>query len=202
MTRSEQADEAYLRIGLQQIATREAVVGVPLGDVLLRAHRARRHRRLLRTAVGGIATVALLAIGGSLLSLHWAGNPVVNTRPQAASTASSSTTARTPLAPRTFDREHWQSGPVRPVVGEPYPFDLPVHCGLRYANFAGLSWETDPSTPVPDPVPDPKTGVTQGQVALAGYMTQIDRSTIRFDYPRLAQPVIFTLMDHPAPGCA
>jgi hypothetical protein len=35
-------------------------------------------------------------------------------------------------------------GPDRPMVGEPYRYDLYVHCGVRFATFGGRWWHAEP----------------------------------------------------------
>ena len=40
-----------------------------------------------------------------------------------------------------------------PPVGLSGPMTVSAHCGIRYADFAGKTWETTP-LPTPDPVPD------------------------------------------------
>jgi hypothetical protein len=70
-------------------------------------------------------------------------------------------------------------GPARPVLGQPYPYDLYVHCGGEYAAFAGGTWRTS------QPPGDQGTTVDASGIAtytgyLAGWMTQLGPDTAVF----------------------
>ena len=200
---SELLDEGKLRAQLRDLAEEAAAPAAPaapVGPVMAAARRQRARRRAGPTVTASVVAVtAAVTVSYGLTRPHSVVVPVGG-----ASSMSSSATpsAAASLPARTFDRNDWQTGPAAPVLGQAYPFDLLVHCGLRYATFGGKGWETTQAVTVPHATPDPVTGVTEGMVALPGYMTLQDASTARFDNARLASPVTFHVLDPPAPGCA
>lgn len=112
------------------------------------------------------------------------------------------TATATTLPDRTADPMHQQVGPDAPIVGRAYPYDLLVHCGIRYARFGGRSWQSDRTIAAPKPVPDPRTGVTTETGLLAGYMTLVSPAQIRFQAPGLGAGVTFRLIRGDAPLCS
>lgn len=192
-------DEGKLRAKPPDSTEETAAPAAPVGTIMDAARRQRSSRRTGLTVTASVVAVLVVVIVSYGLVRPHAMNPADG----AASTSSSDRTSAGASPPaRTFDRNHWQSGPAAPVLGQAYPFDLLVHCGLRYATFGGKNWETTKVVAVPQATPDPVTGITEGMVVLPGYMTLQDPSTARFEGPRLASPVMFHALNHPTPGCA
>lgn len=199
MSEPNAAETDLLRDGLHDLAdTGGALDGErarPAVDaVLVRGRRARRTRQ-----AGAVCAVALIVTSGSLAGLRLTGGDP-HPPPTLSSPAPAPSTAPAPLPTRTFDFDHLQLGPRHPVVGARYPFDLTVHCGIRYAEFAGRSWRTDQTVPVPYPTPDPETHLTTEYGMMAGYLTVLTPTAIRFDAPRIP-PVTFHAMPGQAPLC-
>jgi hypothetical protein len=159
-------------------------------------HGIRRVRRM--RLVTAVCAATLVAAGGTVVGLQLAQGGATTHTPFAP--AASGSVASPPPA-RSVDPEHFQLGPSHPEVGVRYPFDLTVHCGIRYAEFAGRSWKTAQDVKVPSPTPNPNTGVTTVTPVLPGYMTLVGADTARFEMAGLV-PVTFHAMDRKAPLCA
>lgn len=198
---SDLLDEDELRRQFHALAQEATMPAAPVRVVMDMAHRRRARGRAKLVVAVSVYTAVAATFGFALIRPHT--GPV----PAGATTTTTATAPVTPSAAatrpaRVFDRNHWQSGPASPVLRKTYPYDLLVHCGVRYAVFGGKSWEATQVVPVPQATPDPVTGITDGMVALPGYMTLESATAARYDNNRLTAPVMFHLMDHPAPGCA
>ena len=68
---------------------------------------------------------------------------------------------------------------MHPVIGVAYPFELPTHCGIRFAEFGGRTWLADGDPAVPDPRPAADGTVTNDGVT-RGTMTEISSSEVVF----------------------
>jgi hypothetical protein len=156
-------------------------------------------RRVAQWMAAAATSVVALAGCGSTAGVQVAAT-VAPTRP--ASTATTGTAAALPA--RTADPMNEQVGPADPAVGRAYPYDLLVHCGIRYARFGGRSWQTDRMIAAPKPVPDRSTGVTTVTGLLPGYMTLVSATQARFEAPGsgLTVAVDFHLMRGDTPLCA
>jgi hypothetical protein len=171
------------------------VPNAPVAELLSRGRRARRTRRAL---VAGSA-VAVLAACGSAVGLVSPGQSARTVPVTSAPTAAGS---GAPVPVRTFDPAHYQLGPAHPLSGVRYPFDLFVHCGIHYTDFAGRSWQTAQSVQVPKPTKNATTGITQEDEAIPGFMTLVNSTTARFESAGLAVTVVFHAMDRQAPLCS
>lgn len=192
-------DEGKLRSELSDSTDETAAPAASVGPVMDATRQQRSSRRTgLTVTASVIAVLAVVIVSFGLLRPH----AVIPADGAASASSSARASADANLPARTFDRNHWQSGPAAPVLGQAYPFDLLVHCGLRYATFGGKNWETTTVVAVPKATPDPVTGITEGMVVLPGYMTLQDPNTANFEGPRFASPVTFHVLNHPTPGCA
>ncbi|MEY9836282.1 hypothetical protein [Streptacidiphilus sp. EB103A] len=191
-------EEDLLRRGLHDMAATEAgPVTAPVGALVQGGRRARRVRRAVL-----VGSVAVLVGCGSVAGVNATTGTTSTVAQPAVSSSSSAAASTTPLPARTVDPAHQQLGPAHPVVGRTYPYDLLVHCEIRYAVFGGRSWQTDHTIDAPTPTPDPRTGITAVTGMLPGYMTLVSDTEARFQGPGLASPVVFRVMDHDAPLCA
>ncbi len=187
-------DEGKLRSELSDSTEETAAPAAPVMDAARQSSR----RTGLSVTASVVAVLVVVIVSYGLLRLH----AMASANGAASTSSSARTSAGTNLPARTFDRNHWQSGPAAPVLGQAYPFDLLVHCGLRYTTFGGKNWETTKVVAVPQATPDPVPGITEGMLVLPGYMTLQDPSTANFEGPRFASPVTFHVLNHPPPGCA
>lgn len=192
-------DEGKRRSELSDSTDETAAPAASVGTVLDAARRQRSSRRTgLAVTASVVAVLAVVIVTYGLVRPH----AVIPADGFVSTSSSARASAGASLPARTFDRNHWQSGPAAAVLGQAYPFDLLVHCGLRYTTFGGKNWETTMVVAVPQATADPVTGITEGMVVLPGYMTLQDPSTARFEGPRFASPVMFHVLNHPTPGCA
>lgn len=196
---SDRLDEERLRSQFHALVQQAEVPAAPVDALMDMARRRRARGRTGLVVVISVVAMAAATLGYGLLRPS---SRTVPTGPATSATAPVTPSPTTALPARVFDRDHWQSGPASPVLGRAYPYDLLVHCGVRYASFGGRSWLATQVVPVPQATEDPVTGFTEGIVALPGYMTLESATAARFSNDRLSAPVDFGVMDHPAPGCA
>ncbi|MFE2427814.1 hypothetical protein ACFXJ5_13810 [Streptomyces sp. NPDC059373] len=197
MTKADPTDEDLMRQRMHDLAEAQADGGpFTVAPLLARGRRARRVRRVTTVC----ASAALVVVAGSVLGLSVTDGGGTD-RTSVAAPTTSPTASQSPLPARTLAPDHLQLGPAHPSIGTSYRFDLPVHCGIRYAEFGGRSWQTDQDVKVPTPTPDPTTGITTATPMLPGYMTLVTATTARFEMPGLI-PVTFHVLDHDVPLCA
>ena len=118
---------------------------------------------VLLAMVGAAAAAARLPSGDG-------GEPPTQPTPSYTTAGSAATdpTTRGPVtAPRT--------GPDGPVAGQRYPYDLYVHCGIRYARFGGRWWHAEVERPAPPPRP------SRDGNYVTGTMTLVSADRARFD---------------------
>ena len=72
-----------------------------------------------------------------------------------------------------------ERGPKHAVIGTPYPFDLMIHCGIRYADFSGAWWQADPV----QLSYRPKKQDWRSLQYARGIMTLVGPNEARFDVP-------------------
>jgi len=91
------------------------------------------------------------------------------------------------------------------AVGSPANYALPVHCGVRYAIFDGVSWEADPPIPsIPASVTDPATGVGHSRFSVYGRMVRVSQAEAVFTTTEDPVGVVvrFHRRSGTPPGCA
>ena len=132
--------ERRLRYGLQ-LLTADAVPP-PTAEAVMRAGRvSRRRRRIAAVVVAGV-----VVLGGAAIAVVNRADPVPPV--VGASPAVSASVSASP-SPVVHDSggDGFERRPGEATIGTPYRFDLRVHCGIRYATFAGRQWEADPVQP-------------------------------------------------------
>ncbi|MEV4508012.1 hypothetical protein AB0K00_03520 [Dactylosporangium sp. NPDC049525] len=139
-------------------------------------------RRWITVTLAGVAVLAVASI--PLLD-----RPSPHRPPAAVGEQPSESGSRTPTYdpatdPTRFPVVHEsggdgiQRGPSQAKIGTPYPFDLHVHCGIRYADFTGTWWIADPVQPNYHP-----TSNYRGLNYVLGTMTLVAPDEARFDGP-------------------
>lgn len=166
--------ERQLRRGLRILVADP--VPAPPAAAAVRAGRALRRRRRIAVTLAGLAAAAVVAVAVAPLP-HRPARPVTVGAPGTPSTAASSPApSRLPLV-----NEHGgdivYSGPGHPAIGTPYPFDLHIHCGIRYANFGGAWWQAEHMQPNYRPSKQDSRSMTY----LLGTMTLVGPDELRFD---------------------
>lgn len=158
---------------------------------LLRQRNVKR-RRARAALFGALSLVLVLALGpfGKLLVSGDDSGVLVPSGPTSGHNSSS-------LEKREFKLSQWQSGPSAATPGQAYPFDLNVHCGLKYAVFSQKNWVTS------DVLPADWVNKQNGLSVIPGYGTLVDGSKLRFEAPGyLSQPITFQSVSDAVPGCA
>ncbi len=188
-------DSSSLERSLQDIADQAKATSPDIAAIVTRVHQRERRRRMRRSSVASVSlVVAILSVVLAVTHFSINAGPV----PSAQQPSARAGTSQAAQDKRTFDPRHQQRGPETASLGQPYPYDLWIHCGLRYAYFAGKSWEL-----VAQPAPTPSMPAGEARLAIPGYMTMTGSSTLRFEAPGfLDQPILFSLMTTSAPGCA
>jgi hypothetical protein len=83
-----------------------------------------------------------------------------------------------------------------PAIGEPYRFDLYIHCGAPVVSFAGRAWK--PVPPVPAyPGPREVNGIATYTGYVAGTMTLVNALTLRFTADPAAVAAPFSVLNEP-----
>jgi hypothetical protein len=120
-------------------------------------------------AVGGLAVLSIAV--PSVLSAR-----TTNQSPPVASSPTPATPGPTAARPEVTGPPGvgTATGPDRPAVGVAYPYDLYVHCGIRYARFGGRWWHADPEQAAPR---EPEIG----GVYIRGTMTLASADEARFE---------------------
>ncbi|MGI5242021.1 hypothetical protein [Dactylosporangium sp. CA-139066] len=147
------------------------------------AGRRRRRRRGVIVLLAGLAVLAVAAIAllNRPASSAGAGGPAAATGSRTPATDPS------PL-PVVHDSggDGIERGPKQATIGTPYAFDLFVHCGIRYADFAGSVWQADPVQENYHP-----KSVYRGLNYVLGTMTLTGPGEARFDAPAEGLQVTF-----------
>jgi len=172
------SEEDDIRRGLRTLAADPPPVGQLAAAAVRRARTARTWQR------GVLVTAALVVVAGGVATVGaWRGGdqdtPLGVTPPSAVATV-------TQLA--TGD-------PATPDIGTAYPYQLFVHCGIRYARFADRWWETTPQQWVPPGPPGGDRNYVPGTMTLI----RADRAQFRSTGPPLQ--VDFWLMAGDPPLC-
>ncbi len=130
------SEEDDIRRGLRTLVGNPPPVG-PLAAAATRRARAARSRQ--RAVL--VATALVVVAGTATVAATWRGGD------QASRLGTTSTSAAVTESPPPA-----MSDPATPTIGTAYPYQLFVHCGVRYALFGGRWWEaTPPQSPPPGP---------------------------------------------------
>jgi hypothetical protein len=153
-------DEDQLRRTMRELVAQAPPPTPTTGGVIADA-RARRHRHTV--GVTALGLVAATAIAVPLLARHQTGAQsttaatATSSVTSAESTRSTTTTppstgaADTPATGTGTGPPGVEAGPASPSIGVPYPYDLYVHCGIKYTRFGGRWWHAAPERPGPQP---------------------------------------------------
>jgi hypothetical protein len=143
------SEEDDIRRGLRTLADNPPPVG-PLAAAAVRQARAARSRR--RAAL--VATALVVVAGSATMAAAWRGGG------QPSTLATPSTSAAVTVAPPAT------TDPATPTVGTAYPYQLFVHCGVRYALFGGRWWEAMPQQSPPPAPPGRDSNYVTGTMTL------------------------------------
>lgn len=115
------------------------------------------------------------------------------------------TSCGSPAATGTRSGSGHTSTTLGPVAAAGIPYDLPIHCGVRYAIFDEASWVADEPVPtIPTDLTDPVSGIGSNRYAIHGTMSRLGATTAMFTSSEdpVGVSVKFTLWNGAIPGCA